>query len=396
MKDRSIPRKKADNGNGSARTKVTFKDVEKVGPGTLAGRYLRQFWQPVFHADELAPGKATPLRIMGEDFTLYRGESGTPYVIDSRCAHRAMPLHVGWVQGEDIRCFYHGWKYDGGGRCVQQPAEAKPFCDKIKIGGYPTREYLGLVFAYLGEGEPPELPRFPSFEADDVVLNIDSYTRACHFFNNLENACDYSHLCYTHSGWFGSWDLEQDPIEISARESSWGVSYKALRSSRKEIRAQFGMPNMLHAQGLPDDPEVDYREFLAWWVPVEDDRHIQFTVSRHTWKPDVMARYQERRAAQHARQDLDREAIARALLVGEMRWEDVDTDRVSLLFLQDDVAQMGVGLPTERGTERFGQSDVGILVARRIWLRELGKFARGEALKHWQQNAKEHELKATY
>ena len=153
---------------------------------------------------------------------------------------------------------------------------------------------------------------------------------------------------------------------------------------------------MLHAQGLPDDPEVDYREFLAWWVPVEDDRHIQFTVSRHTWKPDVMARYQERRAAQHARQDLDREAIARALLAGEMRWEDVDTDRVSLLFLQDDVAQMGVGLPTERGTERFGQSDVGILVARRIWLRELGKFARGEALKQWQQNAKEHELKATY
>ena len=48
----------------------------RTGPGTLAGRYLRRFWQPVYVAERLNAGQAMPIRIMGEDFTLYRGESG--------------------------------------------------------------------------------------------------------------------------------------------------------------------------------------------------------------------------------------------------------------------------------------------------------------------------------
>jgi 5,5'-dehydrodivanillate O-demethylase len=396
MQKSRMARKKSSNGNGPANGSVTFADVERIGPEGLAGRYLRQFWHPVYHSDDIELGQATPLRIMAQDFTLYRGESGKTYLVDARCAHRAMPLHVGWVEGEHVRCQYHGWAYDGTGRCVDQPAEAKPFCDKISIGGYPTREYLGLVFAYLGEGEPPEFTRFPSFEVDGVVLNDDSYTRACHFFNNLENAGDASHLCYGHKGWLGAWDLVKDPVKISARESSWGITYRAVRESGKEIMSQFGMPNMLHAQGLPDDPEVGYREILAWWVPVEEDRHIQFTITKLELEPEVLARYQKRRAESLVRQDLDREAVARALLAGVMRWEDVDTDRVSLLFLQDDVSQMGVGMPSERDDEYLGQSDAAIVLARRVWLRELDRFQCGAPLKAWKVDPKQHELRASY
>src|SRR5262249_39926261 len=81
--------------------------------GTVAGRYLRSFWQPVFRARDLTAGRAFPLRIMGEDFTIYRGETGTPHVVGPRCAHRRPQLSVGWVEGDCIRCFYHGWKCDG-------------------------------------------------------------------------------------------------------------------------------------------------------------------------------------------------------------------------------------------------------------------------------------------
>jgi 5,5'-dehydrodivanillate O-demethylase len=87
-----------------------YTDFAHVGPGTLAGRYLRRFWQPVYVAADLPPGWAKPLRILGEDFTLYRGEGGTAHVVAFRCAHRGTQLSTGWVEGDCLRCFYHGWK----------------------------------------------------------------------------------------------------------------------------------------------------------------------------------------------------------------------------------------------------------------------------------------------
>jgi 5,5'-dehydrodivanillate O-demethylase oxygenase subunit len=55
-----------------------YTDFAHTGPGTLAGRYLRRFWQPVYRAHELPVGWAKPIRIMSEDITLYRGEGGAP------------------------------------------------------------------------------------------------------------------------------------------------------------------------------------------------------------------------------------------------------------------------------------------------------------------------------
>jgi len=65
---------------------MDFNELAHTGPETLAGRYLRMFWQPVCCSYELTAGRALPVRIMGEDFTVYRGDSGTPYLIGPRCA----------------------------------------------------------------------------------------------------------------------------------------------------------------------------------------------------------------------------------------------------------------------------------------------------------------------
>ena len=125
------------------RRSVTPRDFVHTGPGTLAGRYLRMFWQPVYYAVDLPAGRAVPIRIMSEDFTLYRGEGGTPHVVAFRCAHRGTQLSTGWVEGDCIRCFYHGWKYDGAGQCVEQPAEDAGFASKVKIKGYQRRNIWG-------------------------------------------------------------------------------------------------------------------------------------------------------------------------------------------------------------------------------------------------------------
>ena len=78
-----------------------YERIVRTGPGTIAGRYLRSFWQPVALLKDLAVGRAKPLRVMSEDFTLYRGETGAPHLLAFRCAHRGTQLSTGWVEGEN-------------------------------------------------------------------------------------------------------------------------------------------------------------------------------------------------------------------------------------------------------------------------------------------------------
>jgi nitrite reductase/ring-hydroxylating ferredoxin subunit len=138
--------------NGHLTRQELLRQLTQTAAGTPMGTLLRSFWQPVAPADSVEPGKARALRVLSEDLTLYRGESGTPYLIGARCAHRCTVLHTGWVQDDQVRCMYHGWRYDGTGRCTEMPAEKNVSPDLVKIAGYPVHEYGGLLFAYLGTG----------------------------------------------------------------------------------------------------------------------------------------------------------------------------------------------------------------------------------------------------
>ena len=135
-----------------------YEDVVSIGPGTLAGRFLRCFWQPIALAQSLKPKRPMPIRILGEDFTLYRGESGKAHLVAPQCPHRGLSLSVGRVMGDQIECFYHGWTFATDGKCTAQPAEDARFKEGVCIATYPVHETLGLIFAYLGAGDPPEFP----------------------------------------------------------------------------------------------------------------------------------------------------------------------------------------------------------------------------------------------
>ncbi len=354
-----------------------------TGPGTLAGRYLRRFWQPIANAPDVAPGRAKPIRRLGEDFTLYRGEDGAPHLVAFRCAHRGTQLSTGWVEGDCLRCFYHGWKYAPDGQCVEMPAEDPSFPPKVRIASYPVREYLGLLFAYLGEGEPPEFPRYPEFEDFDGVIEIDSYFRRCNYFQNLENALDMSHVGFVHADNEASFAGIGCGPTLRAEESAWGVTYTATRATGEVRVNQFGMPNIFHMNALPTDAEVGWQESLFWWVPVDDESHIQFSLHRLPITGEVAERICARRQARRARIDLAHQDVCEAVLAGQLRLRDVDPERVDLVRLQDDIAQVGQGRIVDRRAERLGRGDVGMLAIRRLWLRELQALAEGRPLKAW-------------
>src|SRR5205814_2372568 len=120
------------------------------------------------------------------DFTLYRGADGEAHVVQSRCPHRGARLSIGWVEGDAIRCFYHGWKFSGTGQCIEQPGDDPRMARDVQVASHPTREYLGLIFSFLGEGAPPEFPRLDVFE-QAPYRDVAGVPRRCSYFNQMEN-----------------------------------------------------------------------------------------------------------------------------------------------------------------------------------------------------------------
>jgi 5,5'-dehydrodivanillate O-demethylase len=362
-------------------------DLSQTGPGSAAGDYLRRFWQPVYHSADLTPGRAVPLMILGEHFTLYRGESGRLCLTDPRCPHRGTQLSSGWVEGDDLRCFYHGWKFGPDGRCNEQPAEDSSYCDRIRLNSYPMREYLGLIFAYLGPGVAPHFPTYPEFEDFDGLIEIDSYLRECNYYQNLENALDMSHVAFVHRDNMVSYTGIGRGAQLRAEESDWGVTYTFTRHDGQLRVQQFGMPNIFYMTALPTDSEVGWQESLFWWVPIDDRSHMQFSLHRVSVPgaaaQEVEARHQKRRAAI----DLPHQRVAEDILRGKIALRDIDKSRVDLVRLQDDIAQLGQGRVADRDAERPGRGDTGVIAIRRLWSRELAALAEGRALKDWTRDA---------
>jgi 5,5'-dehydrodivanillate O-demethylase len=357
-------------------------DFVHTGPGTLAGRYMRTFWQPIFVADELLPGWTKPIQVMSEEFTLYRGESGQVHLVGMRCAHRGTQLSTGWVEDDCIRCLYHGWKYDGTGRCIEQPGEASPFASTVTIPSYPTREYLGLIFAYLGEGAPPPFPRYPTMELDGV-LEAGTYTRASNFFNNIENGVDLYHVAWAHRDAHMQHSLDYTPGALAVSESEWGVTASVTLGNGSVRTNQFGMPNILHfrsSEGMVDE----WTEVLGWRIPIDDTSHLSFNLRFHYATGEAAERLKEHRKQEPLKDPVRATTLGQAALRGELRMRDLRDERGGILVnVQDDVTQVGQGAIADREHERRGSTDVGIVLLRQIWERELRALAEGRPLKAW-------------
>jgi 5,5'-dehydrodivanillate O-demethylase oxygenase subunit len=360
-----------------------WADFIHTGPGTLAGRYLRSFWQPVYRAQDLLPGRTMPIKIMGEQLTLYRGETGAPHLVAFRCAHRGTQLSVGWVEDNCIRCRYHGWMYDATGQCVEQPGEDSAFADRVRIASYPMQEYLGLLFAYLGEGEPPPLRRYPDFDAPGVFEADPPEIWPCNYFNRAEN--DPFHVYWTHkesNRRRNMPDRPWNPAENRYVETDYGFALPKGRTSH------FHMPNTMHLKTAVRVPGferlAEYR--LIWHMPIDDEQCVAFDVNL---VPGLTGEEGERfRDARRELQEDDPQApidFAEAVLAGRARVEDMDSafGTYKTFWIEDYVTLVGQGTIPDRAQERLGITDQWMVVKRMLWQRELRALAEGRPLKAW-------------
>lgn len=353
------------------------------GGDTLSGRYLRRFWQPVLLSEALPVRKSLSIKMLNEEFPVFRGESGRAQVLGPRCPHRSMTLSAGRVVGDTIECFYHGWTYDQKGQCVAQPAERNGigFADRIRIPQYPTREYLGLIFAYFGEGESPPFPHLDMYDTEGVIDAMASY-RECNYFEQVEISVDEVHFNFVHrQSQFADAGLNEEIPLIEGVEAEHGIVRRAVRGGTARLSHIF-IPNMLLS--LVHSKYRGWGELAAWRVPVDDNSHITFTVNMvHATGADAEDFKRKRLGRREALRNLPSvNEVARSILRGETGIEDIN-DRPDALVIQDVVAMMGCDAGRDRRLDKLGRSDMQLVLLRNIWKREMLALHEGRPLKNW-------------
>src|SRR5579883_3151919 len=175
--------------------------ITRITPDRPAGKLLRRYWQPAALAEELTgsrPVKA--VRLLGEDFVLFKDEQGRYGLLDRQCAHRRADLAYGRREDGGLRCAFHGWLFDVEGKCLETPAEPEgsKLCRNIRHKAYPVVERSGILFAYMGTGALPEFPHFDCFVAPSSHTFAFKGLIDCNWLQSLEVGIDPAHTSFLH------------------------------------------------------------------------------------------------------------------------------------------------------------------------------------------------------
>lgn len=173
---------------------------------TFAGsdwRALQPFWYPVAFSHEVADAPFGA-RLLDERLVLYRTGGGRVTAARDLCLHRGAPLSQGTVEGDWIRCRYHGFCYDSDGKCAMIPAHpGAAIPPKLALATYPVREAYGLVWVTLGDGSAP-FPEFERWDDPDYIRVLpEAVEIAAAAGRQVEGFLDVSHFAFIHVESFG-------------------------------------------------------------------------------------------------------------------------------------------------------------------------------------------------
>ncbi len=180
---------------------------EKLNPPETKGHVsvarLTRFWYVACQSAELAE-KPLSVSVLGVPLVLFRDAAGKPAALLDRCPHRNVPLSLGRVvAGGRLECVYHGWQFEGSGRCAHIPGLLGDAARERRAPAAAVREREGFVWVYPEldtepEGEPFVLPRSGAGYAR-VVREVETEAT---LHATIENALDVPHTAFLHRGLF--------------------------------------------------------------------------------------------------------------------------------------------------------------------------------------------------
>lgn len=202
-------------------------------------------WFMVAEASELASGPI-PLRFFGQDFALYRGQSGQVVCLDAHCKHMGAHLaaspsasiaaHAEQIEGDGIRCPYHGWRYDADGVLDDIPGFDGPCPKAAKLKSHRVREVMGAVMMWHDpEGGDPQYdpPLLAEWDRADWVNGTYDHLGVLpvHPQEILDNMADSNHLGPTHGSPCEYFENEFDANIYIQRQGGFRREYDAFLST---------------------------------------------------------------------------------------------------------------------------------------------------------------------
>jgi nitrite reductase/ring-hydroxylating ferredoxin subunit len=370
-----------------------------TGPGTPGGALLRRYWQPIAVANEMKLGAAPlPIRIMSEDLVLFRDKGGELGLIGLRCPHRGVDLSYGRIESGGLRCLYHGWLFDRHGNCLDQPAEPerRRFQDKIRHKAYPVREKGGVIFAYMGPGEPPCIPNYDFLTVPEEYRLHFRVLQRCNWLQALEGSIDPSHVAFLH----GVFDLgiavanrasgevrdpfKEDPhphIETELTEFGFRLHcLHTLKDDRCFLRVtNFTFPNSAIIVGVESAQPSAGGFSGRWYVPVDDNTHYRFELIHTKNEPLDKSLYIAQRDREVGQDNVPFRNAANRYFQDRAEMETQTFSGLGRNFTAQDLfAIEAQGAIQDRTSEHLGSTDLAVTAMRQALLRGIRDMAAGK------------------
>jgi phenylpropionate dioxygenase-like ring-hydroxylating dioxygenase large terminal subunit len=378
--------------------------MTRIGPETRAGKLLRGYWQPAALVDELmGPRPVKAVRLLGEDFVLFRDERGRCGLLERACPHRGADLAYGRLEDGGLRCAFHGWLFDVTGKCLETPAEPEgsPLCAKVRSRAHPVVERSGILFAYLGEGEPPAFPSFDCFVAPDAYTFAFKGYWDCNWLQATEVGIDPAHTSYLHR-----FSADEDvatgygkPFRAASADSDMPITKVMREFARPEIRVErtaYGLrlttlrrisdadthvrvTNLLFPQAFII-PMSDEMTISQWHVPVDDHGTYWYAIFTSFGAPVDREKMRAQRLALYELPDY-KPRIGRASNYGFDPGEQRTSTYLGMgadVNVHDQWAVESQGRIHDRTREHLGTTDRAIAQFRRMLLDALERHGAGE------------------
>lgn len=371
------------------------------------GRMARRYWIPAATSDEVtAKGRPKRVRLLGDDFVLFRDDRGRVGLLDELCPHRGASLVLARNEECGLRCLYHGWKIDVDGRVLETPSEPEDstFKDRVRAVAYPVYEAGGIVWAYLGPPDrvPPRL-NFDFTELPDSHRIILKLQIACNWVQGVEGVIDSAHSNILHADTFRPTSgidvsvLRQDLAvdrpsndtrpKLEVQDTDYGFRYAAIRiplvspETQRYVRvtefvapfysmfpAPKGLGNVQVFVPIDDEHTLLYFIKCNYEEPIDaEGRELHYRWSGLRPGVDVDEQFRTKRNRGNTWLQ-DRDAMER----GE------HFSGIHGVQNQDAVVQESMGPIYDRTKEHLGTSDVAVIRMRRLMIGAIRAFAERE------------------
>lgn len=163
-------------------------------------RYLRNCWYVAAWESELGSSEPLARTIINEPLVLYRRTDGSVVALEDRCPHRHTALSVGRIEGDELRCMYHGLKFNAAGRCTEAPSCAQ-IPPRLSVRAFPVARRWSWIWVWMGDPARADESLIPdAFGLEDPrwIMRTGALDYAADYQLLNDNLLDLSHLDYVH------------------------------------------------------------------------------------------------------------------------------------------------------------------------------------------------------